>query len=186
MLRDIVPWTRERELTARGDAIYPVLTLHRQMNRLFDDLARDGFDVGYPAYGPAAYGKGAVWPYVEIGETDTGYKVSAELPGLDEKDVEVLIDDDGYLTIRGDKRVEAEGADFSERMYGKFERKIALDDLDMSECAGDKCKATFKNGVLTVFLPKAVAGSRKTRRIAVNEAADQAEARPAASLRQAA
>lgn len=192
MLRDLAPWTPERNLIPRG--MDSVLTLNREMNRLFERLAREGFDLAYPAYAYRADTAAPVWPKVEIYEAETGYKVSAELPGVDEKDVEVLLDDDGSLMIRGDKHVEHEGAGaFSERMYGHFERTIALGPaVDATRC-GDDCKATFKNGVLTVFIPKA-AEAAQYRKIPVNGAAyneaarapQGAEAETAAPLRKAA
>jgi HSP20 family protein len=177
MLRDLAPWTRERDLIPRGDAIDPVLTLNREMNRLFDRLARGGYDLAYPAY---AYGPQMrpVWPMVAIDETETGFKVSAELPGVDEKDVEVLLDDEGTLIIRGEKHADHEGAGaFSERMYGRFERKIALGAAVEAARCGDGCQATFKDGVLTVFLPKAAEESQY-RRIPVNGATSEAAAAP--------
>src|SRR3954471_6486658 len=67
------------------------------------------------------------WPSVEVVQSDKDIRVSAELPGLDEKDVEVLVDDD-VLTIRGEKRAETEDKErrFTERTYGRFERVIPL------------------------------------------------------------
>ena len=77
-------------------------------------------------------------------------KVTADLPGLEEKDVDIHLAD-GVLTISGEKKTESENNDrmFSERYYGRFERRIPVDDID-----ADKVKASFKNGVLTVTLPR--------------------------------
>ena len=88
-------------------------------------------------------------PQRELGKS--GIKVTAEVPGLDEKDIEVLLND-GVLTLKGEKRSENEDKDrqFSERYYGRFERRIPLG----VEIAEDKVDAHFKNGVLTVTLPK--------------------------------
>ena len=105
------------------------------------------------------------WPSLEVEETDTGYRITAELPGLDEKDVEVTLAD-GILTIRGEKKSEVEDKQrhFSERSYGRFERQVAIG----REVDEDKIEATFKNGVLTVTLPKTERAQSKTRRIAIN------------------
>ena len=86
------------------------------------------------------------------------------MPGLDEKDVEVELAD-GVLTIRGEKQTESEDKDrlFSERYYGRFERRIPVDEVEQ-----DKVAASFKNGVLTVALPKLPTAQRKTKRIAIN------------------
>ena len=105
------------------------------------------------------------WPRIEVNETDQAFVVAAEIPGLDEKDVELLIDD-GRLIIRGEKKAEVEDKDrqFSERFYGRFERQIPLG-VDIDE---DKVEATFKNGVLKVTLPKSAPAQAKMKRIEIN------------------
>ena len=105
------------------------------------------------------------WPSLEVVQSDTDVRVSAELPGLDEKDVEVLVDD-GVLTIRGEKKSETEDKDrrFSERYYGRFERAIPLP-FAVEE---DKAEASFYNGVLTVTLPKSAREKEKAKRIAIS------------------
>jgi HSP20 family protein len=90
--------------------------------------------------------------------------VTAEIPGLDEKDVEVLLSD-GVLTLKGEKQSETEDKDkrFSERFYGHFERRIPLG-VDVEE---DKVEARFKNGVLHIFLPKSEKAQSQIKRIAI-------------------
>ena len=133
------------------------------MNRLFDDVFR-GFDL-------APFGSERIfdrltrdWPSLEVSETDKEMKVSAELPGLEDKDVKVELAN-GVLAISGEKKTETEDKVrlFSERYYGRFERRIPVDDVDE-----DKVSASFKNSVLTVTLPKAPQAQRKVKRIAVN------------------
>ena len=104
------------------------------------------------------------WPSVEFNETDKEVKVIAELPGIEQKDVEVEIAD-GVLTISGEKKSETEDKErrFSERYYGRFERRIPVDDVEQ-----DKVAASFKNGILTVTLPKSPTAQRKVKRIAIN------------------
>ena len=89
--------------------------------------------------------------------------MTAELPGLDEKDVEVQLAI-AVLTIRGEKKNETEDKDrrFSERFYGHFVRRLPVDDIDEA-----KVSASFKNGVLTVTLPKTGSASDKVKRIAI-------------------
>ncbi len=84
---------------------------------------------------------------------------------MNEKDVEVLMGD-GALTIRGEKKSEVEDKEraFSERYYGRFERRIPLGQ-DVDE---DKVGATFKNGVLTVTIPKTAQTASQMKRIAIN------------------
>jgi HSP20 family protein len=128
------------------------------MNRLFDDVFR-GVDIGRFAP-PATMG----WPSVELNETDNEVKVIAELPGIEQKDVEVELAD-GVLTISGEKKSETEDKErrFTERYYGRFERRIPVDDVDQ-----DKVAASFKDGILTVTLAKSPTAQRKVKRIAIN------------------
>jgi len=162
-MRDLIPWNRGRDLTARrSEEVNPFLTLHREMNRLFDDVFR-GFDLT-PFGSGRLLDRGLDWPNVEVSETDKEVKVTAELPGLDEKDVQVELAN-GVLAIKGEKKTETEDKDrlFSERTYGHFERRIPIDDVDQ-----DKVSASFKNGVLTVTMAKAPQAQSKVKRIAVN------------------
>ncbi len=160
-VRDLVPWARidrERGPATRSDSISPVVNLHREMNRLFDDVFR-GFDDS------RLWGVRSAWPSVDVEETEKEYRVTAELPGLEERDVEVLLQD-GLLTVRGEKKLETEARNrsYSERFYGRFERQITLDrDVDDSAV-----KATFKNGVLTVTVPKDARASERSKRITIN------------------
>jgi len=162
-MRDLIPWNRGRDLTARrSEEVNPFLTLHREMNRLFDDVFR-GFDLT-PFGSGRLLDRGLDWPNVEVSETDKEVKVTAELPGLDEKDVQVELAS-GVLAIKGEKKTETEDKDrlFSERTYGHFERSIPIDDVDQ-----DKVSAAFKNGVLTVTMAKAPQAQSKVKRIAIN------------------
>jgi len=165
-MRDLIPWNRGRELTdRRADDINPLLALHREMNRVFDDAFR--------GFGLAPLGIGRVfdeldgkmaWPNLEVSETDKEMKITAELPGLDEKDVTVELTN-GILSIKGEKRTESEdkGRLFSERYYGRFERRIPVEDVEE-----DKISAQFKNGVLTLTAPKSPRAQEKVKRIAIN------------------
>ncbi len=171
-VRDLIPWSRGRSpvpsTMQQNDEFSPFLTLHREMNRLFDDVF-NRFDSGLPSMfgrGPAWSGS---WPSIEVNATDNEVRVSAELPGMDEKDVEVLVND-GVLTIRGEKKSEAgeQGRRFSEHYYGRFERSIALP----FEVEEDRAEASFKNGVLTVALPKSAKARESAKRIAINSKKD--------------
>ena len=167
-IRDLIPWSRQENrlpvpVRAERDqdgGSHPLLSLHREVNRLFDDVLR-GF--GAPAF--AGFDRAVGWPHVELGETDKELRITAELPGLDEKDVEITLED-GVLTLRGEKRSEVEDQDrgYSERSYGRFERRIALPEgVDR-----DQANATFRNGVLTVTLPRTEVANENVRRIPVN------------------
>ena len=164
-VRDLIPWSRgnnQAPTTYRGDEMDPFLSLHRDVNRLFDEVFR-GFDTP-SLFGRMRTGNGG-WPSVEISETDKEIRVAAEVPGLEENAIEVLLED-GVLTLRGEKKSETEdtGRQFSERYYGRFERRLALG----REVEQDNVAATFKNGVLTVTLPKTAKAQANAKRIAIN------------------
>jgi HSP20 family protein len=158
--RDLIPWSKSQDLMRREEQ-NPFFTLHREMNRLFDDVF-NGF--GLSTRAPALMEGRFSWPRVELSETDKALKVTAELPGLEEKDVQVELAG-GVLRIRGEKKLESEGDGklFSERYYGAFERQIPFDGVQE-----DKAEASFRNGVLTVTLPKSEEAGQSVKRIAIN------------------
>jgi HSP20 family protein len=163
-LRDLIPWTKGRDVSVRRtEELNPFLTLHREMNRLFEDVFR-GFDVAPFGTTNRFFDRAIAWPTIEVSETDREVKVTAELPGLEENDFDVQLAN-GVLTIKGEKATETEDKDklFSERSYGRFERRIPLEDVDE-----EKVTAAFKNGILTVTLPKSAAAAAKVKRIAIN------------------
>ena len=158
---DLIPWRRDRNVTSRrGGEASPFLALHREMNWLFDDVFHD---LG-PFHLERLRNRGLGWPSLEVNDSDQEVRIVAELPGLEEKDVQVEFAN-GVLTIKGEKRAENEDKDrlFSERYYGRFERRIPIDDV-----AEDKITAAFKNGLLTVTLPKSVKAQQKVKRISIN------------------
>ena len=107
----------------------PFLSLHREMNRLFDDVFRG---IGLPA-ATGSQGQGDVSTFVNasmnVSETDKEIRITAELPGVSEQDIDVSLDDD-VLTIRGEKKFERkddkENFHFVERSYGTFQRSLRL------------------------------------------------------------
>ena len=163
--RDLIPWGRQENrppstTAERGGADHPLFSLHREVDRVFDDMFRG---VGLPAL--AGFGGGVSWPHVELSETDKDVRITAELPGLDQKEVQVTAED-GVLTIKGEKRAETEDRDrgYSERSYGHFERRIGLPKgIDL-----DKTNATFNNGVLSISVPKSAAADEAVRRIPIS------------------
>ena len=161
-VRDLVPWNRGRDVTVRREEANPFLALHREMNRLFDDVFR-GFDLA-PFGFDRGFDRMIGWPNIEVSDTEKEVKVTAELPGLEEKDVELELAN-GVLAIKGEKRTETKDNDrlFSERYYGRFERRIPVEDIEE-----DKVSASFRNGVLTVSLPKTARAQRHAKRIAID------------------
>jgi HSP20 family protein len=159
--RDLIPWSKNHDIVQRREEQNPFLTLHREMNRLFDDVF-NGF--GLTSRAPTLMSGRFSWPHIELSETDKALKVTAELPGMEEKDVQVELAN-GALVIRGEKKAQSEGDGklFSECYYGSFVRQIPLDGVQE-----DKAEASFKNGVLTVTLPKSEDARQNVHRIAIN------------------
>ena len=166
-MRDLIPWGRQSSnapVQYQGENSNPIAGLRREVDRLFDDLFRGSL----PGLGSgigSGFGRSlSVWPNVELSETDREIRVTAEVPGMSENDVELLLED-GVLTLRGEKKSETEDKDrgYSERYYGRFERRIALP----SNVDEQGAKADFKDGVLSVTLPKS-AEAERGRRIPIN------------------
>ena len=131
----------------------------RDIDRLFDDLGFRFPAMRYPDFA-------ATVPALEMTETKKAYKISAELPGMDAKDIEISLED-GMLRISGEKKTERDedekGYRLSERSYGAFERIVRLP----AAAEPDKIKARYRNGVLTVSLPKDGKAAARVRKIAV-------------------
>lgn len=151
------PFGRRSEVAVGDD---PFTTLRREMDRLFESFGRD---LGWPSpEGRAA----AMAPSIDVSETEGEIKIEAELPGIDEKDVEVMISDN-VLTVKGEKKADKEEKkkDYHlvERSYGSFSRSLTL------PFAADpaKVKAGFKNGVLSISLPKPPEVKAKAKKIAI-------------------
>ncbi len=158
-VRDLIPWNRNRTDVVNRETPDPFFALHDEVNRLFDDFSR--------SFGVSSLSRSAGdfnWPSIDVSESDKAYKIEADLPGLEQKDVEVLLTDN-VLTIRGEKRSETtdDKRHFSERYYGSFERRIPLN-VDVEP---EKVNATFKNGVLRVEIPKSERAMERSRRIPV-------------------
>ena len=137
----------------------PFLTLHRDVNRLFEDMFR-GF--GLPMTGFAT----GTSPRIDVSETDQALVITAELPGVEQNDLDVQLSDTA-LTIKGEKKVERDeksaGLHMRERSYGAFTRTIPLP----VEIEQDKVDAKFVNGVLTITLPKSPEATSRTRSVEI-------------------
>lgn len=166
-ITDLIPW-KKRQAHRRGGELAlqvredPFPTLQQQMNRMFDDFFKGS---GFEPFDAFQEGWDAFTPHVDVTENDREIRVSVELPGLEEKDIDVRVSRD-VLTISGKKNQEAEekGRNYlrSERRYGSFGRSIRLP----SGVDSGKVDARFRNGVLTVTLPrKSRAGDRRKIRI---------------------
>ena len=150
-IKNLVPRFGRKSLPVRQADADPFRDFQRQMNRLFDDFFGD-FPLAERDEG-SAWVPGAFVPRVDISETDDQVKVSAELPGMDDKDITVELQDD-VLTIRGEKKSEHDDKGHNwfhrEQSWGAFQRSIALP----AGVEADQAKAQFKKGVLTFSAPK--------------------------------
>ena len=153
----------------------PFESLRREVDRLFEDFDHDfwlsrsrrfAFDI------EPFWRRELTWggtPAVDIVEKDTGYEIVADLPGFDEKNVEVTFAD-GSLVIRGDKREVKEekkkGYFLQERRAGSFERRFGIPEgVDT-----DKVEANFKKGVLTITLPKKPEAQKPVKKVEIRAA----------------
>ena len=159
-VRDLIPRFGSRAPVVRNENSNPIVAFHEEMDRLFDDFWR-----GFDGFGSSLSTRSFGFPHIELSETNRELKVEAELPGLEEKDVEVLLND-GVLTLRGERKSETEDRSrhISERYYGRFERRITLP----AEVEEDRIHAAFKNGILTVTMPKLAEAAQKVKRIPIS------------------
>ena len=148
-LRSLIPIGRERGIARSG--FDPFTTLQREIDRLFDD-----FTQGWPAMTrgwPTMARTPELMPSMDVAETDKEIEITAELPGLEEKDVQVNVVDN-VLTIKGEKKSEKEEKDKNyrmfERSYGSFSRTLDLP----AGINPDSIKASLSNGVLKVTVPR--------------------------------
>lgn len=159
-MRPLLPLRGSRQDLSREESADPFLSLHREIDRIFEDFTRGGF------FPPRTETAGARLPRVNLSETEAALEVEVELPGIDEKDVDLTITDD-QLRVKAERKEEHEEKkkDYHlvERSFGAFERVIALP----FAVDPDKAKASFVKGVLTVTLPKPPQASSRTRKIEV-------------------
>jgi HSP20 family protein len=136
-------------------------SLFREIEKTFDDFSRRSPLAGY-------FGDGSAAPKIDVSEGKDGIEVTAELPGVEEKDIEVTLSND-VLTIRGEKKSERDEADkdkswhLVERRYGLFSRSVTLP----YQPDPDKVEAKFEKGVLRVRLPKPAEMAKKEKKIAI-------------------
>jgi HSP20 family protein len=161
-LRDLTPWFGRSNLMHRHWPENTLDSLHREVDRMFSDF------LGGTSLSPFAGsdGNGHLVPRMDIAETDTAYEVTADLPGVEEKDVDVSISN-GVLHIKGERRSEKEEKKKNyhkvERSFGSFERAVSLPE-GIDE---DKIEASFKQGVLKVTLPKSPKSKESEKKISV-------------------
>jgi HSP20 family protein len=160
-----------RQTTEPSRARHPFESLHREIDRLFDDF---GVGFRWPSRrslfaGEPLFRREMTWltmPAVDVVESEKAYEITADLPGIDEKNIEVKVAD-GVMTIKGEKQEEKEEKKkdyhLQERSFGSFQRSFELpENVDP-----DKIEASFKKGVLTVTLPKKPEAQKPAKKIDV-------------------
>jgi HSP20 family protein len=166
-LGDLIPWRDKSQVsTPRDDFFDPIVSLRREMDRMFDDFFNGSSGRGLR---PLAGGWSGVTPTIDVEEHEKEVVVTAELPGLDDKDFELTLMGD-ILTIKGEKKAEHEHkngeAYYTERRYGAFSRAVRLP----FEVKDENIDAKYDKGVLTVRIPKPADVQKAVRRIEVKAA----------------
>jgi len=166
MVKNLIPWRKkDHEVEVLSPNDDPTFNLTRGMSDMVNQLFRPLEDQWSRAMFRARSGFNAL-PKIDVEEADNEVNVTADLPGLDEKEIQIELDDQ-FLTLRGERKEEHEkkGKNYHhiERSFGAFHRSIALPDgVDP-----DNVKATFKKGVLKIKIGKLPGHERSVRRIPV-------------------
>lgn len=166
-----VKQAEDAKVTANGDW-HPMQTLRHQIDNLFRDFnhdflrwpaARTPFDLEAPGFRSLS---AMATPVVDIVEHDDNYVIEAEVPGMDESNIEITLSND-VLILKGEKREEKEEKDrnhyLSERQYGAFERRFQIP----TGVDRERIAATFSRGLLKLVLPKLPQAQKSPRHIAI-------------------
>lgn len=160
MPRSLTPFGRE---AASPFSLADIGSVQREMERLFDDMVR-----GWPAVG-GAMGNAPQIPRIDVRDTDKALEVRADLPGMEEKDIDIRLSDNRTLVIKAERQAEEDksgnGWHIHERSHGSFMRSIPLP----CEVNADKVSADYDQGVLTITLPKAPEEQQSARRIEIKK-----------------
>jgi HSP20 family protein len=165
--RSLIPWREKSQTPAlREGFLDPMVTFRGEVDRMFDDFF-NGWGGRTPW--PLSNGWRSLTPVMDVTETEKEVVVTAELPGVNEKEVEVTLAGD-LLTIKGEKKTEQEqesgDATYVERRYGSFSRSSRLP----FEVKDEKVDAKYDKGILTIRVPKPAEIQNAVRRIEVKAA----------------
>ncbi len=163
MINELMPFRKhENQLSPVDKQMGPVGELYKQVNEIFNRFLGDN-----GLWPLARFTSETFFPQFEVNENADRIVVTAELPGVEMKNIDVSVED-GFLCVKGEKHCESESDDknchFSERSYGSFRREFTLPNgIDL-----EKLDAKFKNGVLKITLPKSEEKRKKVKKITVN------------------
>ncbi len=161
---ELVPWRKDRKQMTRepgGDWLMP---LHHQIDRVFTDF----FGADFPRFAGTGWNRDFS-PDMDVSESDRQIEETAEMPGMDDKDIEVTLTD-GVLTVKGEKRSESREEDKDrhhyrlERCYGTFRRSFQLP----PEIDADAVSASFDKSILKITVAKKQTAEVATRKIEVS------------------
>lgn len=162
-LNDLVPFRHRRQQPVRGTVLSPFDRMHDEMDRLFEDF------LPQLSNGNEFDGRMGALASIDLSESDDALEVKADLPGMQDKDIDVTLRD-GALVISGERKQESEEKKKnyyrSERAYGAFTRSVRLP----CEVDEERIDAQFKKGVLTVHMPKSPAAKENQRKIEIRAA----------------
>ncbi|MFA5072576.1 MAG: Hsp20/alpha crystallin family protein [Nitrospirota bacterium] len=158
-IKNLIPFRKKNPASSQAEE-NPFSQLQREMNRMFDSFAHTMSMSAAPEF------SGSFMPRVDVSENDKAILITAELPGMSEKDIDISISED-VLVIRGEKKEDKEEKSknyyYSERSFGSFNRSIPLP----REINADKISADFKKGILTVTLPKSAKTMADVKKIPI-------------------
>ncbi|NPV87101.1 MAG: Hsp20/alpha crystallin family protein [Anaerolineae bacterium] len=164
-MKALLPWNRGKSLAVRRESD-PFLTLRREMNRLFDEFYANPFSLA--PFESLWQSEGEFMPQIDISETDKEFTITADLPGIDDKDIEVSVSNN-VISISGKKEAQKteKGRNYYhvERSFGSFHRDIPL----RMEIDEDKVEARFDKGVLTITAPKRPEAIENVKRVQVKK-----------------
>ena len=162
-MKSLTPWFKRSLPVVRKEEEHPFYALQKEMNNLFHDFGKN-FDLSAMDFADDSFGD--FTPRVDMQESPKEITLTAELPGMEEKDIQLKLAGD-VLTVSGEKRNEkvedVKGHYRMERVYGAFSRTLLLP----AEVDLEKCSATFKNGVLNVVLPKTAESEKFSKTIPI-------------------
>jgi HSP20 family protein len=165
-VKSLMPFSKSSSPTRSGEDD-PFALMRREMDRLFDSFSRSWGqrDWGWPTSLPGAF----MSPKVDVAESEKGLEIAAELPGFDQKEIQLDLSD-GILTLKAEHKEEEEQNDekkhyhLVERSHGSFMRRFAIP----FEPEVDKVQASFDKGVLKIVVPRSKAAQKNVKKIAIN------------------
>lgn len=164
LLNELMPWRTTGGGKQKESSEYPMMRLHEEVDRIFENFFKE-----FPST-TTGFGKdlrSEFVPRVNVIEKEKEIRVEIELPGMEEKDLELSIDN-GFLVISGEKKHEREDKKdnyyMMERSYGSFCRQLPLP----AEADQEHIKAEFKSGVLNITIMKTEEARSKVKKIPIS------------------